>query len=305
MVVFQDKIIYMPSVPPFARSERMEDYLGQCKPVSWETRHIRSLDGTKLAICCGSLPTEPQGKIDTGCVPNGVIICYFQGNGGSLPPRLPLLSAVLRVVAAQAGGTSVILVALSPRGYWKSSGRATQSGIELDARALINHAVDHCAKPGADSRLVLWGQSIGAGVATSAAAAYLSQSGVTKPPISGLVLETPFTSIRSMLVALYPQKWLPYRHLWPFLWNHWDSETALKRIATTGNKPKILLLAASKDEVVPPEEALKLESICKELSFEYSRKTVLGALHHQASAGREGQNTIAHFTVAAIRTNPP
>ena len=41
--------------------------------------------------------------------------------------------------------------------------------------------------------------------------------------VDGLVLETPFTSIRAMLVAIYPQQWLPYRYLYPFLWNHWNS----------------------------------------------------------------------------------
>src|ERR1700744_6107699 len=30
MVVFQNKIIYMPSVPPFSRSEKVSDYASQC-----------------------------------------------------------------------------------------------------------------------------------------------------------------------------------------------------------------------------------------------------------------------------------
>ncbi len=66
--------------------------------------------------------------------------------------------------------------------------------------------------------LVFGGQSSGVGVATTAAAAYLARSsfkkGITlkkeikRVQINVLLIETPFTSVRAMLVALYPQKWL-------------------------------------------------------------------------------------------------
>lgn len=97
---------------------------------------------------------------------------------------------------------------------------------------------------------MLWGQSIGAGVAATAAAnhaadIYAAAGGaaaldtaaggphVLPTIICGLVLETPFTSVRAMLGAIYPQKWMPYRYLWPFLRNHWDTVAALRRIGTT------------------------------------------------------------------------
>lgn len=303
MVIFQNKIIYMPNVPPFARAERMEDYLPTCGPVKWEQRQIKSLDGTKLAICCGSI--SPSSRMDDDRDPSPstsdeVTIVYFHGNGGSLPPRMPLLSAVLRSVVAQPGANSsrFTLFALSPRGYWHSSGRATQPGIELDAQALLNHIASHY---GPDARLILWGQSIGAGVATAAAATYLTQSHTTKPRVAGLVLETPFTSIRNMLAALYPQKWLPYRYLWPFLRSSWDSKAALRKIANVKRRPSILLLPASRDEVVPAEEAEKLERICRDLGFEYERTDVLGALHNEASMKRTGQVAIARFVVEASK----
>jgi uncharacterized protein len=66
---------------------------------------------------------------------------------------------------------------------------------------------------------VLWAQSIGAGVATTALASLL-ESGVDAIKLScirGLLLETPFIDLQSMLVALYPQKILPYRYFSPFL----------------------------------------------------------------------------------------
>jgi len=64
-----------------------------------------------------------------------------------------------------------------------------------------------------DTKFVIWGQSIGAGVATTALANLLETEadGRKLTAISGLVLETLFVDLRSMLVALYPQKFLPYR----------------------------------------------------------------------------------------------
>ena len=303
MVLFQNKIIYMPNIPPFARSEKIEDYAAQCKPMEWEETRIRSLDGTKIALCIGRMRQE-DGTAEV-VIPNNrkgvkeVVICYFQGNGASLPPRLPILSSVLKFV--QAGMTKrkdsvqFTLIALSYRGYWTSSGRASQSGIELDAQALLKYVRSNFSTTNDDVELILWGQSIGCGVATTAAAFYLSEPDASKPTITGLVLETPFTSVKNMLIALYPQKWLPYRYLSPFLWNHWDSAAALHRIAMAERKPRVLLLPSSRDEVVPSDEAEKLEAICSDLKFEYERSDVLGALHNEATVRRNGQQAVAKF----------
>ena len=297
-VVFQDKVIYMPYMPPFARSEKILNYADICKPVQWEERRIQSLDGTKISLCIGTAPRE-TAKESASIPMTHIVICYFQGNGSSTPPRLPLLSQVLRLVDAQrCESIQYTLVALSYRGYWTSSGRASQVGIELDAQAMLQWiAIEYVAD--VDTRIVLWGQSIGAGVASTAAATYLSSKQQRHLQISGLILETPFTSIKSMLLALYPQKWLPYQYLHPFLWNHWNSEEALRRIATCeGKRPSLFLMPAGRDEVVPPTEIAKIERLCQELRLEFVRKDVIGALHTEASMRREGQAAIAKFIIA-------
>lgn len=295
-IIFQDKIIYMPYMPPGARSEKIGSYISDCKPVEWEQKYIKSLDGTKIAICTGSLPSkEPTPS-------RHVVICYFQGNGSSPPPRLPLLSNVLKSIEFQAAPSDMpvhfTLVALAYRGYWTSSGRASQIGIEKDAQALLQWVNSSYANGDEELQLILWGQSIGAGVASTAAAEYI-QHGThqSKAPITGLVLETPFSSIKSMLIALYPQQWLPYRYLWPFLWNHWDSEAALQRIADAEVRFKTLVMSATRDEVVPSGEAEKLERICRELKLEMERKKIIGALHTEATTRREGQDAIARFAI--------
>jgi uncharacterized protein len=303
MIMFQDKIIYMPGVPPFARSERVKDYVGYCQPVEWSQESIRSLDGTNLSLLRGTMNGHARSFSSGIGDITDVIICYFQGNGSSLPPRLPLLSSVLKLLSVHSSQPTVryTIVALSYRGYWSSSGRATQSGIELDARVFLEHVTS--TKKNRNAKLILWGQSIGAGIAATAAAAYISRSTVNGTMIASLILETPFTSISSMLVALYPQRWLPYRYLSPFLWNHWDTEAALRKIARSETKPDILLLPGTRDEVVPASEADRLEDICSQLRFNFRRKDIAGALHHEVSMRRDGQQTIARFIADASHSN--
>jgi thioesterase domain-containing protein len=293
-VVFQEKILYMSYMPPQTRSEKIEDYATTCKPVEWEEVRIKSLDGTNIVLGVGCIPSEQTQAIEQAAM-REVVICYFQGNGGSVPPRLPLLSNTLKLLQSRNGeSTRYTMVALSYRGYWKSSGRATEAGIKFDAQATLNWV--KTTHP--NTSIVLWGQSLGAGVACSAAAEHLLRN--EAQPVQGLILETPFTSVSSMLKALYPERWLPYRYLTGFLRSHWDSEIALRRIASVdkGRQPQILLCAATRDEVVPREEAEKLQRVCEETSLVIKRVNVIGALHNEATTRREGQEAVASFVVA-------
>ncbi|KAI7284983.1 hypothetical protein KC345_g2010 [Hortaea werneckii] len=310
-VVFQEKFIYMPYMPPFARSEKIEDYEASCKPVEWGEERIRSLDGTKISLVTGRVAEDenhsrqhpaleqPTQKVKR----KEVIVCYFQGNGSSTPPRLPLLSRVLKLLhARKQPDVRYTLVALSYRGFWNSSGKPTEPGIQLDAQALLNHfETEYGLLPGADVEIVLWGQSVGAGVAANAAATYLTQERQNgenpKLPVTGLIMETPFTSIKSMLFALYPQKWLPYQYLHPFLRNHWDNEIALRRLAMVEveRRPPIFFLPATRDEVVPPSEVENLKDACIKLGLQHECKGIIGALHTEATTRREGHEAVAKF----------
>jgi len=254
------------------------------------------------------------------------------GNASSLPPRLPFLSPVLRMLRDSDAGrpVSYTMVCLSYRGYWTSKGRPSEKGITKDAIATLNwiKEKDYALSPSSPTSegpsLVLWGQSIGAGFATQLAA----QTHLF-PPNPGLnlrllILETPFLSIKSMLQTLYPQAWLPYRYLYPFLWNHLDNYSALCRLSPSfpslssshlppqstaplsspsssptqqNPSPKILLLIAQKDELVPSSHGETLEKRCRELGIEVERKVVGGALHTDVMGREEGRRSV----VDAIR----
>lgn len=298
LVVFQNKIIYMPSVPPFSRSEEIGTYAQQCKPVLWREHSVRTEDGILVKLLEGSLTHDRNHKHGIN-----VVTVYFQGNASSLPPRLPALSQVLKAVYGSqktnetCNHASYTILALSYRGFWTSHGRPSQVGLERDAQAALEWICQNFNLK--RTKIVLWGQSIGAGVATTAAArrlsSYCSQSRDFN--ICGLILETPFTSLRDMLVALYPQKYLPYRYLWPFLRSHWDSRRALCEISKTQprERPQILILQAGKDEIVPAEQAEELERLCRHVGLSSHRLEIAGALHTEILLQPHGRRPIIHF----------
>lgn len=307
MVIFQNKIIYMPSMPPFSRSEKVEDYENECKPVHWKEHFIRSLDGTKLAVLEGAV-SRPDGSRK---VRKNIIIAYFQGNGSSLPPRLPYLSNILKQLQKSESDAQYRLLALSYRGFWKSSGRPSQWGIELDAQAMLNWIAER-SEHLPNAKVVLWGQSIGAGVATTALATRLGsrdvRNAINSTHIAGLLLETPFTSLNAMLISLYPQKFLPYRYLGPFLKSTWNSEEAFVKIGEALSQPnfmedsakhaklRVMLLEAGDDELVPEGDAAKLLAVCRSYdSIEAEHKVVSGALHTNVMMKHGGRKEIVRF----------
>jgi fermentation-respiration switch protein FrsA (DUF1100 family) len=110
------------------------------------------------------------------------VVLYFHGNGGSLRFRVD------RFRALAADGTG--LIALSYRGYGGSSGRPTEKGLIDDAFATYAFAAARYPA----SRLALWGESLGTGVAVALAA---------QKPVGRIVLESPFTSIADIAAQIY------------------------------------------------------------------------------------------------------
>ena len=152
---------------------------------------------------------------------------------------------------------------------------------------------------------MLWGQSLGTGVATTAAAAYLARSsskeGITlksetkRLEIKDLLLETLFTSVRSMLVGFYPWKWLTYRYRHSFSWNRWDSRQTLSQIATSWTKPKVPILQAEEDGLVPRAHGNDLQDIGPAGEMDMERAIVEEALHHLVIAKPHGGVAMVDF----------
>lgn len=128
--------------------------------------------------------------------PGHPVVIYFPGNGDVLAALAGHFRGII------AGGTG--LVALSYRGYAGSGGRPSEPGLKSDAAAAYAFAA---ARYSAE-RIVLWGFSLGSGVAVALAA---------DRPVGKIVLEAPYTSLADVAGSLFwfaPVRWLmrdPFR----------------------------------------------------------------------------------------------
>ena len=145
---------------------------------------------------------------------------YFHGNGGALRYRVDRF----RELTAQGDG----LVALSYRGYAGSTGRPTEAGLIEDARAAYDFAVK---RYGAE-RIVLWGESLGSGVALALAA---------ERPVARIVLEAPFLSAVDVAAGVYP--FLPVRVL---MKDQFRSDLRVAKVTAP-----VLVMHGDRDAVVP------------------------------------------------------
>jgi fermentation-respiration switch protein FrsA (DUF1100 family) len=150
-----------------------------------DTRRIRPADVGLSRAEEAMLQSADGVRVSVWHVPprdNMPVVVYFQGNGGGLDLRAE------RFRKLTADGTG--LVALNYRGYGGSSGKPTEAGIILDATAAYDFAAE---RYGAD-RIVLWGESLGTGVAVALAA---------EKPVARVILESPYTSIADVAASVY------------------------------------------------------------------------------------------------------
>jgi hypothetical protein len=81
LVVFQNKIIYMPGLPPNARWEKIEDYASRCGGIGWREERVRASDGTDLALCVADIDIgrPPQAAPSYQRPDMSCYVLYFQG----------------------------------------------------------------------------------------------------------------------------------------------------------------------------------------------------------------------------------
>lgn len=182
---------------------------------------LRSADGTE--VIAWTVPPKP-GK---------PVVIYFHGNGGSLRHRVPRFRPLI------ADGTG--LVALSYRGYGGSQGSPSEAGLIEDGQA----AYDFARRQYPDARIVLWGESLGTGIAVAIAA---------KNEIAALVLEAPYTSTADIAFATYP--FIPVRLLMK------DQFRSDERIGEV--KAPVLVLHGVLDRIIPISYGEKLFALANE-----------------------------------------
>jgi uncharacterized protein len=180
--------------------------------------HITTADGVQL-----------HGWFIPTAIEDAPVVLLLHGNGGNISHRLEKI-ALLRDT-----GASVCII--DYRGYGKSEGHPSESGLYLDARAAYDYLVNELKTD--PRRLVLYGESLGTAVAVHLAA---------DRPVAGVILEAAFTSARTVARELY--RFLPI-HL--AMRSRFDTLSGIP-----GVKAPLLILHSRSDEFFGIEHAERL-----------------------------------------------
>src|SRR6266481_2930893 len=175
----------------------------------------------------------PEAEGHVLAKPGHQLVIYFPGNGDFLA------GLVDRFRGITSDGTG--LVALSYRGYAGSSGGPSERGLLWDAAAAYAFAA---ARYEAD-RIVLWGFSLGSGVAVALAADH---------PVGKLILEAPYTSIADIAAAAFP--------ILPVRWLLRDQFHSDERIA--GVTAPVLIMHGEKDSTISIAFGERLFALARE-----------------------------------------
>ncbi|MBD3673825.1 MAG: alpha/beta hydrolase [Planctomycetaceae bacterium] len=155
------------------------------------------------------------------------VVLYFPGNAGNRSYRVTPCEMLANY------GCDVLIA--DYRGYGENSGSPNEEKFVNDAMSLWKHVTEEMHVP--HDRIVLFGESLGGGVATQLAAA---QSRKGAPP-EGLVIQSSFNSLADVAQRKFfflPAKWL--------VWDRFDSAANIGDI-----KCRYLHLHGDQDEVVP------------------------------------------------------
>ena len=161
------------------------------------------------------------------------VVLFFHGNGDILAWRVPRFRKLTE--------SGIGLVALSYRGYAGSSGYPSEQGLLRDADAAYRFATSRYTP----NRIVVWGFSLGSGVATALAA---------EKQVRSLILEAPYTSTADVAASLVPFA--------PVRWLMRDQFRSDERIAQV--RAPLLIMHGERDAAIPAAFGRRLFTLARE-----------------------------------------
>ncbi len=209
LYVLQRKLIYLPDIDRPVRAEYGATDMSEIT--------YRTADGVELRSWYRA-PTE-NGR---------PVLVYFHGNAGHIGHRVDKVRPYLDA------GYGVLLAEY--RGYGGNDGSPTEAGLYDDARAALDFLDVRQDENGPP---ILYGESLGSGVAVQMA---------TERPVRALVLEAPFSSAVDMArrqFPIFPAGWL--------LRDRYDSVSKIGQVSAP-----ILVLHGERDAVVPIDQGNRL-----------------------------------------------
>ena len=171
---------------------------------------ILTADGLRLLAWYRPSPGHP-----------GAVLVYLHGNAGHIGHRGDRVRPYLEA------GFGVLLVEY--RGYGGNPGQPSEVGFYTDARAALDFLAQQGVTP---ARIVLYGESLGTGVAVQMA---------VERACGALVLEASFTSVAAVAQSRY---WMfPVRHL---VLDKFDSLSKIGRV-----RCPVFIMHGERDGVIP------------------------------------------------------
>ena len=169
-------------------------------------------------------------------------LIFFHGNAGSLENRIYKLNHFKEM--------NINFLIIAWRGFSGNSGKPSEEGLYEDGKSAINWLIK---KGVSEKNFVLYGESLGTGVAT-----HLAQH----RDFAGVILETPFTSMVNAAKTFYP--YVPVSLL---LKDKFENYKKIKNI----NCP-ILVMHGEKDQIVPFYMGKKIYEIANEPKYSHFTK---------------------------------
>ncbi|KAI6032729.1 Alpha/Beta hydrolase protein [Pisolithus orientalis] len=242
----QNYLIYPSAFPPESRTEvPSPDMYG----LHYEGVELKTEDGVLLRCYLLTqrkevghpyalqIPVNDEMSNDEFTATRPTVL-MFHGNGGNLGHRIPLAHVFYTTMRCN-------VFMLSYRGYGRSEGKPSESGLCIDAQTVLDYILAHANLRG--TPIILYGQSLGGAVAI-----HLASRNPSK--IRALILENTFTSLPRVIPHATPI-------LSPFTFlchQKWDSASKLPLIP---RETPILMLSGERDEVVPPQHMKELWEI--------------------------------------------
>jgi len=201
LYAFQRQLLYLP--------DKTRPDLAQLTRLGVREVTLTTADG--LSLLSWYLPASPGRPV----------IAYFHGNGGHIGYR------VERLLRFADEGYGVLM--LEYRGYGGNPGAPSETGFFTDSDAAVDF-LEHEAVT--SNRLVIYGESLGSGVAVRLA---------SEREVGALILEAPFTSVAE--VAQHHFRYVPAAKM---VTDRFDSLSRIGKV-----KAPILILHGGRDRVVP------------------------------------------------------
>ena len=169
-------------------------------------------------------------------------LIFFHGNAGSLENRIHKLNHFRDM--------NINFLIIAWRGFSGNKGNPSEQGLYEDGKS----AIDWLIKKGvSEKNLILYGESLGTGVAT-----HLAQN----KNFAGVILETPFTSMIDAAKKFYP--YIPVKML---LKDKFENYKKIKNIDSP-----ILIMHGEADQLVPFSMGKKIYEIANEPKYSYFTK---------------------------------